>query len=184
MFEEIQELHSDHAFNLREAFNKSNDLDLKPTQLKYRKLSKQDFGKIFDIVDKLQPKLNYDHMNGACLYVHTHLQAELAKNGYFSELIFGDVFINDSAHMGCSTTLLEKQLDAGVSHTQQKVHCWLLLESYQFFDVTLYRDLTDGKYAAEIYGYGKVSMDGNSFRYLAMLAGKNFIEKTNPNPKV
>jgi hypothetical protein len=184
MFEEIQELHSDHADNLREIFHKSNKLNLCPAHLNYRKLSKQDFDNIFAVVDEMQPRLNYDHISGACLYVHTQLKDALAKKGYHSELIFGDVYVNNIAHIDCTTGLLEKQLDDGVSYTEQKIHCWLLLENYQFFDATLFRDLTNGKYAAEIYGFGENVIEGDLFKYKAMLAGKRFIEKTNPIPQL
>ena len=184
MFEEIQELHSEHADSLRDTFHKSNELNLSPICLNYRKLSKEDFDNIFSVVDELQPRLTYDHINGACLYVHTQLKDALAEKGYYSELIFGDVFVNDIPHIDCTTELLEKQLNDGVAYTEQKIHCWLLLENYQFFDATLFRDLTNGKYAAEIYGFGENTIDGKLFKYKAMLAGKSFIEKTNPIPQL
>ncbi|GLO60524.1 hypothetical protein MACH09_10320 [Vibrio sp. MACH09] len=184
MFEEIKEKHKKYSEQLEKAYKQSDALDLSPDILKYRHLSKQDFDKIFAIVDAVQPMLNYDHMAGACIFVHSYLKKALANYGYASELIFGDVIVNAEAHMKCNLEDLKKQLDKGISPETQKVHCWLLLENYQVFDATLFRDLSGGIYAAELYGYGYTTLDGNTFQYEPMLAGFKFVEKTNPSPSI
>ena len=180
MFDEISEKHKGYAEILENTYEQSKKAGLTPRKLKYRSLNEKDFENIFSIVDMVQATLNYDHISGGCLYVHTLLKEALSKRGYLSEVIFGDVLINNDAHMGCDLVDLKEQLNIGVDNKEQKVHCWLMLENYQFFDATLYRDFTDGVYAAEIYGYGHNELDGDSFHYKPMLAGSDFIEKTNP----
>ena len=178
MFNEIMEHHAEHRRKLVTAYDQSKDVGLAPSHLKYRPLSKNDFERIFEIIDTVQPILNYDHLSGGCLYVHTQLKEIFARHGYLSEIIFGDVIVNGNAHMGCDLAELQRQLHIGPDSSVQKVHCWLMLENYQFFDATLFRDLSDGVYAAELYGYGMTKLDGYVFHYEPILAGCDFIEKT------
>ena len=180
MFNEITENHCEYSKKLVTTYEESKELGLNPEYFKFRPLSQKDFENIFSVIDQLQPMLNYDHISGGCLYVHNQLKNELIKHGYLSELIFGDVLINDRAYIDCSIDDLKQQLRSGIEIGKQKVHCWLMLENYQFFDATLYRDLTDGVYAAELYGYGATTLDGNLFNHEPMLAGYEFIKRTNP----
>ena len=179
MFEEIKEQYGQHVANLELAFHESNELGLSPSRLTYRKLTKYDMEKLFEIIDKVQPQLNYDHMSGACLYVHSHLKKVFAENGYDSELVFGDVLIDGELHIGCNLDILKEQIEEGPSNKPQNVHCWLLLESGQFFDASIFRDITNGIYAAELYGYGITRFDGITFEHKVMLMGSEFINKTN-----
>ncbi|KZM38790.1 hypothetical protein OA92_08730 [Marinomonas sp. SBI22] len=180
MFSEIKINHQEHVLNIEEAYSKSKKLGLSPDFLSYRKLDKNDFNNLFSIIDRLQPVMNYDHLSGACLLVHSNLKEAFAAHGYSSELVFGDIYINGEPHMGCSINTLMEQLNEGVSNKTQKVHCWLLLESGQFFDATIFRDFTGGVYAAELYGYNKSELDGYTFEFKPMLVGNGFLEKTNP----
>ncbi|EGR0469044.1 hypothetical protein FG064_18965 [Vibrio cholerae] len=184
MFKNIREKHEHHVMSLELALGESELLGLSPSIPDYRALTRQDMEALFQIIDSVQPKLNYDHMAGACLYVHSHLKEAFAQQGYKSELVFGDVLVNGQPHMGCDLGTLKDQLNTGVSDASQKVHCWLLLESGQFFDASLFRDITNGLYAAELYGYGNTGLDGFHFEYRPMLLGSAFISKTNPNPQV
>ncbi|WP_417698344.1 hypothetical protein [Psychromonas sp.] len=180
-FEEIEKKYPEHVLNILTAYKESEEVGLLPTHLNYKPLSKTDINRIFDVIDELQPKLKYDHIKGACLFAHLELKKALAKAGYLSELVFGDVIVNGHAHMGCSLNMLKDQLDIGISYDEQKVHCWLILENFQFFDITLLRDLSGGITAGELYGFGKLLVDGDSFQHLPMLVGQEFIIKTNPN---
>jgi len=184
MFKNIREKHEQHVMRLELALSQSDSLGLSSLIPNYRVLTSQDMEALFNIIDSVQPKLNYDHMSGACLYIHSHLKEAFAQHGYKSELVFGDVLVNGQPHMGCDLSMLKEQLNCGISTTSQKVHCWLLLESGLFFDASLFRDITNGVYAAELYGFGKTGLDGFSFEYQPILLGADFITKTNPNPKV
>ncbi|EGQ7878071.1 hypothetical protein HYO33_16300 [Vibrio parahaemolyticus] len=184
MFNTIREKHGHHVENLEFALAESVLLGLSPSIPDYRALTSQDMEVLFQIIDSVQPKLNYDLMSGACLYVHSHLKEAFARHGYKSELVFGDVLVNGEPHMGCDLDMLKKQLSNGIATASQKVHCWLLLESGQFFDASLFRDITNGIYAAELYGFGNSRLDEFRFEYEPMLLGADFIAKTNPNPQV
>ena len=183
MFDKIKIDHPVYARRMDIAFKNSFDLKLSPKPLEYRKLIQSDFDKLFEVIDRLQPKLNYDQINGACLYVHSILSEEFAKIGYSTELVFGDVIVNGTPYIECDLEILKAQLKSGISQDNQLVHCWLLLENGQFFDATLFRDLTNGKQAAELYGFGSTSIQNNRLEYVPMLAGAEFIKRTNSGGK-
>ncbi|CAK2229954.1 conserved hypothetical protein [Vibrio crassostreae] len=180
MFDEIKEKHHKHVSSLELVYSNSQQLGLTPNKLAYRPLDKNDFNKLFQIVDMLQVQLNYDHLSGACLLVHSNLKQAFAAHGYASEIIFGDVIVNGVPYMECGLKELTEQLNEGIVHASQKVHSWLLLENGQFFDVTLVRDLTDGRMAAELYCFGLHKADGNILDYKPVLAGSEFVARTNP----
>lgn len=184
MFEQIKNEHSDHILNIECAFTVSTELGLSPLVLTYRALDENDFKKLFELVDKVLNKTRYDYISGGCLYVHSYLKLIFSEYGYNSELVFGDVIVNNIPYMECTLESLKEQLKNGKSSTYQDVHCWLLLENGQFFDATLYRDLTDGKYAAELYCFKSLNLNNNTFEYNPMLVGSKFIEKTSPNPYI
>lgn len=184
MFEDIKDNHPNHITAIKTAYSNTIELGLSAKPLKYRKLSGNDFKKLFQVVDMLQEKLNYDHEPGSCVIVHPALKQLFSRHGYLSELVFGDVLINGEPHMNCNIDTLKEQINIGTSHEYQRVHCWLLLENGQFFDATLIRDLSDGKHAGEIYNFGHTESEGNNFNYKPILVGSEFIEKTNPQRKV
>ena len=133
---------------------------------------------MFQIVDELQAQIGYDHLSGACLLVHSNLQFKFDKHGYKSELILGDAIVNGVPYMECDLEELTNQLNEGVKHATQKIHSWLLLENGQFFDATIIRDLTDGKYAAELYCYGlHTDSAGNVIEYKPVWRGRNLLQR-------
>ncbi len=180
MLNSIKKNHPEYAKKIEQAFHNSTELGLSPKQLKHRDIDKSDFDELFKVIDSIQPILNYDHIEGACIYVHSILCKEFAKIGYLSELVFGDVLVNGVPHIECSLDVLKKQVHDGHSTKKQLVHCWLLLESGHVFDATLFRDLTNGQQAAELYGYGSTTIQDNKFEYMPMLMGSDFIKRTNP----
>ncbi|MCQ8867370.1 hypothetical protein [Vibrio splendidus] len=179
MFEELKDKHAEYVSNLEKVYANSEHLSLTPKVLQYRHLDKNDFNKLFQVVDMLQAQLGYDHLSGACLLVHSNLKIAFAKHGYASEIILGDAIVNGTPYMECGLKELTEQLSDGISHKTQKVHSWLLLENGQFFDATLVRDLTDGKMAAELYCYGLHQDNGNVVEYKPYLAGSEFVIRTN-----
>ncbi|ENU5815647.1 hypothetical protein ACE34P_003247 [Vibrio fluvialis] len=180
MFEEIAKKNLKFQRELVEAYDNSIDLNLSPDPPIYRELAKSDLDKILSVVDQAQASINYDHVQGACLFAHHTLKRALQKHGYNSEIIVGDVLIDDKPYMSCKLEDLQEQLVVGKVGGYQKVHCWLLLENYFCFDVSLCRDFTNGVYAAEIWGVGTAGLiGGHNVCYKPILMGETFIERTN-----
>lgn len=184
MLDTIKIEYPEYANKLSLAYANSNSLGLSPKMLQYRAMDEGDFRKLYQVIDAIQPQLQYDHLHGACLMVHSILKQEFAKIGYFCELVIGDVIVNGVNYIDCNLETLTAQLEKGVSNEKQNVHCWLLLPSGQMFDATIIRDLSEGKQAAEIHGMDKIPFNGNILEYVPMLIGTDFVSKTNPIPQL
>ena len=110
-----------------------------------------------------------------CIPFHRMICKLLRSCGIESEIVYGDLQIDGSPHWNVTVKELKRQLKAGISDKEQRIHCWLVLPDHSFADFTIRNDLWLQPEVLQTQGV--LFEEGHTYRYIPLLMGASFIEK-------
>lgn len=161
---------------LERSIERGENWGLSPSIPIKRELTAQDKQKIYATYKLTINQIPQFMEDGMCLPVHRFIRTALLKQGIETEIIYGDVLINNRSHWNVTTKDLKRFLKAGINNLDMRIHCWLMLPDSSFVDFTIMQDFWNVN--KPMFTNGILQEDSYTLRYKPLLLGAEFTEAT------